>query len=222
MATFRQDPYLWLHLAGAATLPLWFAFVLLGLGVGYPAHPTLELGGVIVAGVLPALWMQVKRPFYIFSLPLLTLKPASLTSNQRRLLALFHRWWHRAVAVVVPVPLVWLLGQLYPLSPLAATITPFEPWGRLAGLAIATLSFGLANLFLQVPVAVLLVLATPRARFQSVEPYAVEAIATDFTLFPSLKLGRLLPGVPTEEPTPSTVLPAEPMGDAQDPQPPSP
>jgi hypothetical protein len=220
MATFRQDPYLWLHLAGAATLPLWFALVLLGLGVGYPTHPTLELGVIIVAGVLPALWMQVKQPFYIFSLLLLTLKPASLTPTQRRLLALFHRWWHRAFALLVPVPLVWLLVQLYPLSPLAAAITPFEPWGRLAGLAIATLSFGLANLFLQVPVAVLLVLATPSDRFQTVDPYALEAIATDFTLFPSLKLGRLLPGVRTEAPTPSTVLPAEPsMGDTQPPSP---
>ncbi|NMF85776.1 low-complexity tail membrane protein [Nodosilinea sp. P-1105] len=200
MTAFRYDPYLWLHLAGVATVPLWLDLCLLGLAVDYPTWPTLERVVITAIGVLPVLWMQLRKPFYIFSLPLLTLKPSALTLDQRQLLTLFHQGWVRALAVLVPLPLLWGLGQINTLTVLAADITPFAGWGRLGGVAIASLGFLLANLFLQVPVAVLLVMATANQRFPEVSPYPVEAITADFTYFPGLQLGQILPTVhpPTE------------------------
>ncbi|TVP65996.1 MAG: low-complexity tail membrane protein [Leptolyngbya sp. LCM1.Bin17] len=195
MAAFRYDPYLWLHLAGVATVPLWLDLCLLGLAVDYPTWPTLELLVVTAIGVLPVLWMQLRKPFYIFSLPLLALKPSALTPDQRRLLTLFHQGWVRALAALVPLPLIWGLGQINTLTVLAADITPFAGWGRLGGVAIASLGFLLANLFLQVPVAVLLVMATANRRFLGVSPYPVEAVTADFTHFPGLQLGQVLPAV---------------------------
>ena len=67
MKPWRCDPYLWVHLAGLATVPLWIGLCLLGLAVGNPTWPGLELGFIVAVGVLPVLVMQLRRPFYIFS-----------------------------------------------------------------------------------------------------------------------------------------------------------
>lgn len=192
MQPWRCDPYLWVHLAGLATVPLWIDLGLLGLAVGTPTLPGLELAVIIVLGVLPVLVMQLWQPFYIFSLPGLALRPTALQDDQRRLLTQFRRWRVRLGALLVPLPLVWLLVKLYPLAFLAREITPFGDWGRLGGVAIAALSFFFANLFLQVPVAVLQVLATPDCRMQTVVPYSVDAIPADFTWF-GMTIGKILP-----------------------------
>ncbi len=194
MKPWRCDPYLWVHLAGLATVPLWIDLCLLGLAVGNPTWPGLELGFIVAVGVLPVLVMQLRRPFYIFSLPGLALRPRALAEDQRRLLTQFRRWRVRLGALLVPVPLVWALVKLYPLAFLAHDITPFGDWGRWGGVAIAALGFFLANLFLQVPVAVLQVLATPDRRMQQVLPYAVDQIAADFTLL-GLPVGKILPAI---------------------------
>lgn len=191
MKSWRGDPYLWVHLAGLATVPLWIDLCLLGLAVGTPTLPRLELGFILVLGVLPALIMQLRRPFYIFSLPGLALRPAALHDEQRRLLTQFRRWRVRLGALLVPLPLVWVLAKLYPLAFLARDVTPFGDWGRLGGLAIAALGFCLANLFCQVPVAVLQVLATPEHRMQTVTPHPAEQIATDFTWL-GFTIGQIL------------------------------
>ncbi|HIK45322.1 MAG TPA: low-complexity tail membrane protein [Leptolyngbyaceae cyanobacterium M65_K2018_010] len=194
MAPFRYDPYLWIHLAGVATVPLWLAICGLGLAVGSPQWPELELSMILALGVLPVVGMQLRRPFCIFSLLLLTLKPEALTEDQRRLLTLFRQGWIRLVAVVAPLPLVWVLLQLYPVALVAADMTPFGAWGRWGGLAMAAVSFLMANLFWQVPVSVLLVMATSEQRFQATLPYAVALIPTSFTQV-GLPLPRLLPTV---------------------------
>ena len=90
MRSYWSDPYLWLHLAGLAVLPLWLEVGLLGLAVGDPVLPVwLELGLVGSVGILPILWMQLQRPFCIFSLVAVVVKPTQLTADQRKLLTLF-------------------------------------------------------------------------------------------------------------------------------------
>ncbi|MEA5451080.1 low-complexity tail membrane protein [Leptolyngbya sp. CCNP1308] len=192
MAPWRYDPYLWVHLAGLATVPLWIDLCLLGLAVGNPTLPELELSVIVALGVLPVLVMQLLQPFYIFSLPGLAVKPTALQDDQRRLLSQFRRWRVRLGALLVPVPLVWGLLKLYPLAFLVRDLTPFGDWGRLGGLAIAVLGFSMANLFLQIPVAVLQVLATPSRTMAGISPYPVQTIAADFT-WVGLPIGRILP-----------------------------
>lgn len=202
MAPWRCDPYLWVHLAGLATVPLWIDLCLLGLAVGNPTLPELELGVIVALGVLPVLVMQLRQPFYIFSLPGLALKPGKLHDDQRRLLSQFRRWRVRLGALLVPVPLVWVLLKLYPLAFLARDLTPFSDWGRLGGVAIAALSFLMANLFSQIPIAVLQVLATPDPVMAKVSPCAAENIAADFTWI-GLTVGKILPDL-TNWPRPKT------------------
>jgi hypothetical protein len=194
MKPWRCDPYLWVHLAGLATVPLWIDLCLLGLAVGSPSLPGLELGFMGAVGVLPVLAVQLWRPFYIFSLPGLALRPRALHDDQRRLLTQFRRWRVRLGALVVPILLVWALVTLYPLAFLARDMTPFGDWGRLGGVAIAALGFLMANLFLQVPVAVLQVLATPDRRFQNVVPYPADRVAADFSWL-GLPVGQILPAI---------------------------
>ncbi|MBW4482300.1 MAG: low-complexity tail membrane protein [Tildeniella torsiva UHER 1998/13D] len=206
MAPWRRDPYLWVHLAGLATVPLWIDLCLLGLAVGNPTLPELELGVIVALGVLPVLVMQLRQPFYIFSLPGLALKPAALQDDQRRLLSQFRRWRVRLGALLAPVPLVWVLLKLYPLAFLARDLTPFGDWGRLGGVAIATLSFLMANLFLQIPIAVLQVLATPDRVMPKVPPYSPENIAADFTWM-GLAVGKILPDLMNRQ-TPEVAAPS--------------
>jgi hypothetical protein len=201
MAPWRYDPYLWVHLAGLATVPLWIDLCLMGLAVGNPTLPGLELGLIVGLGVLPVLVMQLRRPFYIFSLPGIALRPAVLNHDQGRMLTQFRQWRVRLGALLVPVPLVWILVKLYPLAFLARDITPFGDWGRIGGIAIAIVGFFLANLFLQVPVAVLQVLATPNRRMAAVLPYPTEAIAADFSWL-GLPVGKLLPSLANQDSTP--------------------
>lgn len=207
MASWRCDPYLWVHLAGLATVPLWIDLCLLGLAVGNPTLPELELGVIVALGVLPVLVMQLRQPFYIFSLPGLALKPTALQDDQRRLLSQFRRWRVRLGALLVPVPLVWGLLKLYPLAFLARDLTPFGDWGRLGGVAIATLSFLMANLFLQIPLAVLQVLATPDRVMAKVDPYSPENIRADFTWM-GLAVGKILPDLMNRQ-IPEVAVPSE-------------
>jgi hypothetical protein len=56
----------------------------------------------------------------------------------------------------------------------------------------------MANLFLQVPVSVLLVMATPESRFRETEPYAGSQITQDFMVL-GLPCQRLLPEIALPE-----------------------
>ena len=205
MRSFWSDPYLWVHLAGIAALPVFLEICLLGLAVGDPVLPTaLELLFVAAVGISPVFWMQWQRPFYIFSLLAIALKPAQLTEDQRRLLRLFKTQEVRVLTAIAPVLLAIALWQLYKLAPLAAEVTPFAGQWRLVGLLVAAIAFLACNLFLQVPLSVLRVLLASEAEFAAVEPYPLERVGQDFTVL-GLRVKQILPAIaPTLEPVAAT------------------
>ena len=197
MRSFWTEPFLWIHLTGVAALPLTLEFVWLGLAVGEPLLPMgLEFLLVAVIGVAPVLWMQLTRPFDIFSLLLLALKPNQLTLEQRRLLSLFKIKTNRLLSVVATVFMLWVLWQIFRVAPIAAPIIPLPPSWHIVGLLGAGLAFLASNLFLQVPLAVVQVLRTSESEFAAIAPYAVEKIPHDFTI-PGIRVNRILPQ-PTE------------------------
>lgn len=209
MRSFWFDPYLWIHAAGIAAVPIFLEICLLTLAVGDPVLPLdLEFLLVAIAGIVPILWMQWQRPFCIFSLLILALKPSQLTESQRRLLTCFKSPANRAVAVVAAVLLGWVLWQLYWLAPIVTSLAPALPGGRLGGLVVAAIAFLLSNLFLQIPLSVLRVLWVTEAEFAATPPYPVESIATNFTLL-GLRVKQILPSIKQDipvksEPTSST------------------
>jgi len=206
MTAYRYDPYLWVHLAGLATVPLWLALCLLGLAVGYPTIPLLELSLVFGLGSVPVLYMQLRRPFSIYGVLGLALKPQALGQEQRTLLTLFRQWRVRLAAPWVALLLVWVGLQLYRVAPVAAGITPWGDWGRPQGLAIATCGFLAANLFLHVPVSVLQVMLTPEKTLQATQPYPTHHINRDF-VHVGLPVSKILPLViPPESEAPAPAL----------------
>jgi len=205
MRSFWYDPFLWIHLAGFAVLPALLELCVVGLAVGDPLFPVwFELFLVAIAGIAPVIWMQWRRPFYIFSLVAVTLKPEQLTDDQRRLLTLFKTQRHQILAVLVAVVLFFLLRQLYAIAPIAATVVPFPPEWHLVGLLLAMVGFLASNLFLQVPVSVASVMLTSETAFAATSPYPMEAVSQGFTLL-GLSVNKILPSiVPATKP--STVV----------------
>lgn len=174
-------------------MPLWLDVCLLGLATGEPLLPTwMELGLVAGIGVLPIAWMQWQRPFYIFSLVFLAVRPDKLSEDRRRILRLFRDPLVKFLTAVAPIPLIWGLGKIYALAPLASDMTPLPEGSRALGLLIAVIAFLLANLFIQVPVSVLRVLLTPQRVFQQVLPYDLGSLKQDFTVL-GLRVNRILP-----------------------------
>lgn len=194
MTALRYDPYLWVHLAGLATVPLWLVVCLLGLAVGYPTAPALELSLVLGLGCLPVLYMQLLRPFSIFGTLFLALKAQALGEDRRKLLTVFRSWRVRGLAPFAAILLGWIGFKLYQVAPVAAGVTPFSDWGRPGGLALATVGFFGANLFLQIPVSVLRVLLTSDRQLQSVDPYPLEAVSSNFVHF-GLRVPKILPTI---------------------------
>ncbi|MCT7984213.1 low-complexity tail membrane protein [Laspinema sp. A4] len=193
MVSFRSDPYFWIHLAGAAAVPLFLELTWVGLSVGDPLFSGgLELLLVAAVGLLPLLWMQWTRPFYIFSLLFVAIAPQYLSEEQRRILSLFLRTRNRWLALLVPVGLVAILWNLYLWSPVAAGIAAYLPQSHFLGLAIAAGGFFGANLFLQVPVSVLAVLLTPEPTFAATSPVPVDQLTRIFTI-PGWKVQKILP-----------------------------
>ncbi|MBD1912992.1 MULTISPECIES: low-complexity tail membrane protein [unclassified Leptolyngbya] len=208
MRAFWSDPYLWLHLAGLATVPLWLEICLLGLAVGDPVLPVwLEVLLVAGVGIVPILWMQWQKPFCIFSLLFLSVAPIHMTEGQRRLLRLFKGSFNQLLAIPVAVGLLVVLWQLYLRAPLVASVAPFDGQ-RWFGLGLAAIAFFFANLFTQVPVSVLGVMVANDAKVNRQEPYPTERIGKDFTLL-GIRLKRILP-MPESVvvPTPSSTLAA--------------
>ncbi|NJO41999.1 MAG: low-complexity tail membrane protein [Cyanobacteria bacterium CRU_2_1] len=193
MRSFWFDPYLWIHLAGVAALPIFLEICLLGLGIGAPLMPAwFELAFVGSIGILPILWMQWQRPFNIFSLLLLALKPTQLTDDQRRILQQFKAPANRVLAVLSAFAMAWVLWQLYGIAPLASSLTFLPSLSRGSGLLIAAIAFLASNLFLQIPISVMRVLLTRENQFAAMAPYPVEQISKDFTLI-GLRVPKILP-----------------------------
>jgi len=189
---------LWIHLAGIAALPLALELVWLGLAVGDPILPVwLELLLLAAVGILPVLWMQLTRPFDIFSILILAMKPEQLTQEQRRLLSLFKTKTNSVVTIAAAVFMLWVLWQIYRVAPVAATVAPLAARWRIVGLLWAGLAFLVSNLFLQVPLSVAQVLLTSESEFAATEPYSVEKMPQDFTI-PGVRVNQILPLAVTE------------------------
>ena len=213
MRSFWSDPFLWIHLSGAAALPIFLGLCLLGLAAGSPLLPVwLEMFLVAVAGIVPVLWMQWFRPFYIFSILVVAVKPQNLTSLQQRILTRFKTKLNQGIALFVAVLLTVILWQIYRLAPLAASVAPFPPSWRWAGLLLAASAFLASNLFLQVSASVMAVLLTPESEFAATKPYVLEKIRQDFTIAP-WQVDRLLPALAAET-TATVAAPAESIGPA--------
>lgn len=193
MRSFWNEPFLWIHFAGLAALPLSLEFVWLGLSVGDPMLPVwLEVLLVAAVGIVPVVWMQLTRPFDIFSILILALKPDKLTVEQRRLLNLFKTKTNKLLTIAAAVFMVWVLWQIYKMAPVATAVAPLSSGWHLAGLFGAAVVFLVSNLFLQVPLSVAQVLLTSEAEFAATEPYSLEKIPQDFTI-PGIKVNQILP-----------------------------
>jgi len=193
MSSFRSEPFLWIHLAGIAILPLWLELVWLGLAIGVPLPVSwLELLVVGAIGIVPVLGMQLIRPFDIFSILVLSLKSDRLTTEQRKILTLFKTNKQKLLSLIAAALMVFVLWQLYRLAPLAAGAASLAPQWRILGLLLATSAFLASNLFLQVPVSVLGVLSNSKQQFAVTAPYPLEQIEADFTI-PGLKAKQILP-----------------------------
>lgn len=202
MRSFWSDPYLWIHLAGLAALPLFLELCFLGLAVGDPVLPVvLEVLFVAVVGITPILWMQWQRPFCIFSLVALAIKPELLTEQQRRLLRLFKSAENQVLAGAIAIALLLLLWQLYRFAPIGTEAASMLPQTRLLGLGLAAIAFLFCNLFLQVPLSVARVMLISDAKLASITPYPVEQIAKDFTLL-GLRVKQIVPPLLANEPKP--------------------
>ncbi|HIK28618.1 MAG TPA: low-complexity tail membrane protein [Oscillatoriaceae cyanobacterium M7585_C2015_266] len=201
MQSFWFDPYLWIHLAGLAALPLSLVLCMVGLALGEPLLPVwLEYLLVAGMGSAPVVGMQLFRPFYIFSILAVAVKPEELTTNQRQILSLFKklqsRWLASASALVLSV----VLWPIYRWAPLASPLASSLPQWRLLGLFVAALAFLFSNLFLQIPLSVLRLMLSSSAQFAAAEPMAPEQIRQQFSIL-GWQVKKILPPLATSEPT---------------------
>ncbi len=193
MTNFRAEPFLWIHLAGIAVAPLTLQLVWLGLAVGDPL-PLFWLELLIVGafGVLPIFWMQCARPFDIFSVLVVSIRPDSLSVEQRKILKLLKTRKVRILSTITGVALLGILWELYLLAPLGAMMAAILPQWRILGLLIAAIAFLLSNLFVQIPVAVIGVFLTSQQQWSTIDPYPIEKILQDFTVF-GVRVRKILP-----------------------------
>ncbi len=195
MPSFRSEPFLWIHLAGIAVAPLALLVTWLALAIGDPITPYwLELVILAIAGILPILVMQLSRPFEIFSLLIISLRPEVLTTEQRKILSLFKTTKQRILALLTALLMFAALWGIYLFAPVAALPVASLPQIRVLGLIIAAIAFLVANLFTQVPMSVAGVLFTKQEIFNNADPLTIEQIPPAFTV-PGFRV-RKIPLVP--------------------------
>ena len=187
----RSEPFLWIHLVGVAVFPVFIGITVIGLSIGNSYSFGLELLLIITMTVFPILLMQLTRPFDIFSILLLSLKPEKLSDRQRVILSLFKTFKQKMFSAIAAVLMTILLWLLYRLSPLAVGLVDFISQWRILGLGIATVGFFASNLFFQIPLSVLLVLLTKESQLTGIKAYSVDRIPQDFTVA-GIKVNRIL------------------------------
>ncbi|MEB3117338.1 MAG: low-complexity tail membrane protein [Limnothrix sp.] len=210
----KRDPYLWVHLAGLAALPLCAELCLLGLAAGDPLLP----GGwdwllVGLLGTAPIVAMQWLRPFYPFSVLLVSLRADRLNETQQRILQRWAGWETKAIALIASLLVLWALQRLDQLSPLAAEIAPLDQ--RAIGLLVVWLGALLGSLLLTVALVSLWVLLTPQTAFSAIEPFPVGNVPGSFLRL-SVRLTKVLPDLenapvaaPAKVPEPESATPPE-------------
>ncbi len=188
----QQNRYLWVYFAGLAAVPLLLDIGLAGLASAgpafdYPAAGSLQFWAIALLGIIPTLWMQLAKPFYIFSLPPLALNPAKLTEDQRRCLQLLKSLQVKIIAGVTALFALWLLWQIYARSPqVTPVMTPT------AGLISAAVAFFFTCAILQISVSAGRSLFVGPETLKRVVPVEVEAITSDFLVL-GLRVNKLLP-----------------------------
>lgn len=183
MRSFWSEPFLWIHLAGLAVFPLTLELTWLGLGIGEPsAFFWLELLVIAIGGILQPLLMQLYRPFYIFSVLLFSLKPEVLTTRQKQILQQLKSPRQKFFSLMAAILMAFVLWQLYSLAPMANTVTEFLPQSRILGIAIATFSFWLSNIFLQIPLSILGLLWLTDEKLEATELESQMNIQEQFTI----------------------------------------
>ncbi len=211
MRSFWSDPYLWIHLAGAAAVPLCLEVCALGLATGDPVLPVpLEVLLVGIAGIAAPLWLQWQRPFNFYSLYAVCLKPSELTEQQQRALRPLKSFQTQLVAIAVAVLMLVLLWKIYQAAPLIASAAPSR--SRWTGLGLGAIAFFLSNLLLQIAASAGRVLVVSDASAAKLTPYPPDQIPKDFTTL-GWRLAHLLPPLVVEPklaPSPSS-----PMSTAQ-------
>lgn len=189
----RAEPFLWIHLAGLATAPLWAALFLFAIANPDPFLPagfTALLAGII--GIGSVLWMQLRRPFYIFSLAVLALRPEALQEHQRKLLRWFLSSLNRILAIATAIGLGLLLIQLYRWLPIVQLQNPLAALDPFPAFLLAIAAVLALSLFVQVPVSVAPLLWLSDDAIASTEPLAPGQVAQQFTIL-GLPLKSLLP-----------------------------
>ena len=189
--SLRSEPFLWIHLTGIVMFPICLEISMMALSIGDSYPVALELFLLIAIGILPILLMQWLRPFYIFSILFLSLRPEALSDDQKIILSLFKTFKQKLLSAIALIVMLLSLWLLYRLSPLATGVVNFLPQWRILGLGTAILAFLASNLFLQVPLNVLLVLVTKQSKLDRVEPYPLEKITQAFTI-PGIKVNQIL------------------------------
>ena len=195
MIQLQQNRYLWVHFAALALVPLLLDFCLLGLAsarsaFGYPTAYGFQFWLVALLCIGPPLWMQIARPFYVFSLPPLALNPDQLSEDQKRGLTVLLSWQIKALAGITALVSLWLLAQLYEK---AAVVTKqaIPVMTPMAGFVSAVVAFFFACLFMQIGVSAGRSLLVSPSALKRVEPYEGN-IASRF-LIAGLRVKQLLP-----------------------------
>jgi hypothetical protein len=205
----KTEPFLLIHIALLAAVPLILVLCMMGLAVGDPVLPGwLEM---IILGLPPialTVWVQWQNPLYPFSLWVLAKPAKELSDNQRRVLSILRRringWYTGAwVAVVAGIFLYVVFRQIYLTAPLAADIAPFPPVLRLIGILWAEVFFLISNLLLQMGAAAARVMLVPPSEFNSLKPYDSDRIGKDFTIL-GMRSPQLLAAIDSLEPIQQT------------------
>ena len=191
MSSFRNEPFLWIHLSGIAVAPIALLIVWLSLAIATPITPYwLELIILGIIGIIPILLMQWQKPFEIFSLLVVSLRPEVLTLEQRKILSLFKRPKQQFLALLTALLMAGKLYGIYYFAPLAALPVVNFPQVRLLALLVAAIAFLVANLFVQVPVSVLGILFTQNKVYEETSPINIEDIPKNLTV-PGLRVRKI-------------------------------
>jgi len=177
------DPFIWIHVALLAAVPLTLVLSMIGLAVGDPVFPgwleTLLLG---LPPIGLTVWLQWQKPLSLFSLWFVHKSIESLNEDQRRILTMLKSYVTGWVAVVAGVFIYVIFRQMFITAPLAAGIIPFPSVLRLVGVLWAVVFLLISSILWQTGVAAVRILLVSETEFANTVPYEVDRIKSGFTI----------------------------------------